>query len=82
MNIERGNVRNQFFVCSDLVSLYATTKVLSQIWGPLFCSGPPSAGGYGGPFLRLCMYSKKRTYGSPKCYSYATCANLRRKIYQ
>jgi len=39
---------------SVLVSLYAVTKVLSQIWGPPFCPGPLSRG-YGGPFLRLCV---------------------------
>jgi len=49
MNIERGN---QFLVSSVLVSLYAITKVLGQIWGSSFCSSPP-AGGYRGPFLRL-----------------------------
>jgi len=42
MNIERGNVRNQFFVSSDLMSLYAATKVLSQIRPPP--AGDPSSG--------------------------------------
>ena len=41
MNIERGNVRNQFLVSSFLVSLYAATKVLGQIWGALV--GRPGA---------------------------------------
>jgi len=36
MNIERVNVWNQFFPSSVLVSLYAVTKVLSQIWRLLF----------------------------------------------
>jgi len=50
MNLERGN---QFLVSSVLVSLYAVTKVLGQIWGPPFCSGIATAGGNGRPFLRL-----------------------------
>jgi len=41
MNIERGNVRNQFLVSSVLVSLYAVTNVLGQISGP-----PSSSSGY------------------------------------
>jgi len=51
MNIERGNMRNESFVGSDLVSLYAATKVLIQIRGPLFARPPGK--GVGGPFLRL-----------------------------
>jgi len=55
MNIERGNVWNQFLVSSALVSLYAVTKVYSvRFGGPLFARALP-AGGYGGPFLRLCI---------------------------
>jgi len=46
MNIESGNVRNQFLVSSVLVSLYAVTKELSQIWWPPFF---PGLGGTGGP---------------------------------
>jgi len=42
MNIERGNVRNQFFVSSDLMSLYAATKVLSQIRPPRLGALPPA----------------------------------------
>jgi len=49
MKVERGNVRNQFLVSSVLVPLYAVTKVLGQIWGPLFARPPPA----GGTFLRL-----------------------------
>jgi len=52
MNIERGNVWNQFLVSSVLVSLYAVTKVLSQIWGPSFARATPGRE-YGGAFLRL-----------------------------
>jgi len=48
MNIESGNVWNQFLVSSVLVSLYAVTKVLSQIGGPLFARVPPAEGGTGG----------------------------------
>jgi len=44
MNIERGNMWNQFLVSSGLVSLHAATKVLSRIWGPPFCSPPPGRG--------------------------------------
>jgi len=55
MNIERGNVRNQLFVSSDLVSLYAATKALSQIRGSPFCLGPPGRG-VRGPLLRLCFW--------------------------
>jgi len=40
---------NQFLVSSVLVSLYAVTKVLSQIWGPPFCLASPRPGGTGGP---------------------------------
>jgi len=50
-NIERGNVWNQFLVSSLLVFLYAVTKVLSQILGPLFAC--PSCRGVRVPFLRL-----------------------------
>jgi len=49
MNIERGNVRNQFLMSSVLVSLYAVTKVLGQMWGPIFCPSPARPGGTGGP---------------------------------
>jgi len=38
-------------VKSVLLTLCSVTMVLSQIWGPPFCPGPPTAGG---PFLRLC----------------------------
>jgi len=51
MNIERGNVRNQFLVSSVLVSLYAVTKVLGQIWGPLFCPPPLPGGLHHNPHL-------------------------------
>jgi len=33
MNVEKGNVRNQFSVSSVLVCLYTLRKVLSQTWG-------------------------------------------------
>jgi len=42
MNIERGNMWNQFLVSSVLVSSYAVTKVLSPIWGAPFYEGPSS----------------------------------------
>ena len=41
MNSEKGNVWNQSLVSSVLVSLYAVTKVPSQIWGPRFARGTP-----------------------------------------
>jgi len=47
MSIEMGNVCNQFLMSSVLVSLYAVTKVLSQIWGTSFC---PLGRGHGGTF--------------------------------
>jgi len=53
MKIERKIVCNQFLVSSDLVSLYAVTKVLRQIWGPPFCPVPRP--GIRGPFFRLCL---------------------------
>jgi len=37
MNVERGNVLNRFFAG---FSLYALTKVLSQIWGPRLTDAP------------------------------------------
>jgi len=37
---------------SGVSTVYAVTKVLSHIWGPLLPGDPPP-GGYGGPFLRL-----------------------------
>ena len=47
MNIERGNVWNQFLVSSDLVSLYDVTKVL-RFCGP-FLPGASPAGETRGP---------------------------------
>jgi len=49
MNIESGNVWNQFLVSSVLLSLYAVTKELSQIWGSPFLPGPSRTRGAAGP---------------------------------
>jgi len=49
MNIERGDVWNQFLVSSVLVSLYSVTNVLSQIWRHLFGRAPFRPWGTGGP---------------------------------
>jgi len=46
---------NQFLVSSVLVFLYAVTKVLSQIWGPLLPGASPGRG-VRGPLLRLWKY--------------------------
>ena len=48
MNIEMGNVWNQFLVSSVLVALYAVTKVLSQTLSPPFCLSPFGRGVQGG----------------------------------